>query len=234
MQPGISRATIGGIIGFFVGAAVVIALRVGFNFTPYWNTGLILTMGILTTAVGFVWGIGGFNPTMSEHPDDGVPPPTVEEMAEKSGPAGVLSSTMWQVTFAVLIIMAIFIALAVIPGVGLSITREATGSVRDITGTVTVPLFGEDTQIPQAFLLLGVVAFIMLSLAVAGAGLSFIFFALNRGAEKAKATPAPDPAAPRDHNNAFLRRAGDFAGQLAERLETKDTDQETAVVVKKD
>ncbi len=233
MRPGVSRSLIGGLLGFAVGALIVTGLRIAFNFTPYWNLGLVLVLGTFTLVYGALWGIGAFNPRMSEHPDDSVPEPTIDEMAEQSGWRGMLSNTTWLVWAAAMLITFGFIALAFIPGVGLTITRVADGSPR-LFGTVELELFGAMFPVNQAWLLIGFTAFTMLSLAIAAALLSGVFYGLSDQVTKVEAQPERDPQQRIENPNRLLKGAGGIAGRLAEAIAPKEDKETTAVVARKD
>ncbi len=225
MKPGISRAAVAGIIGFAVGALIVTGLRAAFGFTPYWNLGLVLVLGAFTTVYAVIWGIGGFNPRMSEHPDDSKPEPTEDELAEQAGWAGMLSHLSWQITFVSVALVFVLIALAVIPGFGLNITSIPDASVKGF-GTVQLEVGEQTYPINQAVLLIGFVLFTVISLALSGAALMGLFWFLSSGVEESKQIEVAPPGTPREKVNPLLRRAGDFAGQLAERVappEDKDT-----------
>ena len=226
MQPGISRATIGGIMGFLALALVIVLIRAIFGIgESVWQPGLALTFGAFGAAYGVIWGIGGFNPAMSAHPDDSVEPPTLDEMAENN-PTGVLSSTVWQVTFWSIIIMVVCIAIAVLPGFGLNVTTDATASSKAL-GTYTYNIFGDEVQINQAFLLLGFILFTALSLAIAGGAIAAVTVLLNRGVVNANAVEKTGSGLP----SGLERRAGNVAGQLAEFIAPKNEDKETTAVV---
>ena len=232
MRPGISRGAVGAVIGFAAGALVVTLLRVAFGFTPYWNLGLVLVLGIFSTAAGTIWGIGGFNPRMSEHPDDSIPEPTLNDMAEESGWRGVLSNVTWQVSAAVTLLTFAIIVIALIPGFGINVTRIPEASPKGF-GTFNLQLFGEAFPINQGFVLLGFIAITMLSLAVTGAVLGGVFYALSRGVKNAEAQPVREPGEAYEQVNPLLRSAGDFAGRLADRIAPPE-DKDTTVVVAKE
>ncbi|MFZ4816496.1 MAG: hypothetical protein ACOYL5_18315 [Phototrophicaceae bacterium] len=233
MQPGIPRAAAGALLGFTAGILITLALRVSFGFVPYWNLGLSLVLGVFMSAYGMIWGIGGFNPAMSAHPDDSAPVPTLDEMAAKN-PFSVLSNTTWSMAFWVTIMTFGFIALSLIPSVGLTVTRDANSSVKSF-GLIDVTLFGETFAISQAVLLLGFIAFTMVSLAIAAGALAWLFTFLNREVTDARKTPNPQLGTAQQNVPALLRRAGNLAGALADGIQPKQADKSTtAVVVKKD
>lgn len=233
MQPGLPRATVGGIIGFLVGILFVTGLRLLFGFTPAWNPGLSLVMGVFLTTFGVVWGIGGFKPEMSAHPDDNAPVLSIEEQAEAAGPWGVLTNTMWQLIFLMVVMMVIGIVVALIPGVGLNVTSDVDASVKGL-GSQTLTLFGEEFVVNQAFMLLGFILFAVVSLAIATGITAWIFIGLNNGIITAKQEEAPAPDAPRENVNPLMRRAGDIAGQLAERIAPPEDKESTSLVAKEE
>ncbi|MEM6528929.1 MAG: hypothetical protein AAF653_11595 [Chloroflexota bacterium] len=233
MKPGISRATVGTLLGFAVGAAIVTGLRAAFGFTPYWNLSLVLVLGVFMSAYGTIWGIGGFNPKMSEHPDDSAPVLTEDELAEQAGWRGMLSSTTWRVTGLTLLLVFGLIVIALVPGFGLNVTSDAGSSVK-LFGTVNLEVGEEVVPINQAWLLIGFTLFTMLSLAITGAVLAGVFHVLSRGTTNAYNTEAPVVGAPRDDAPQFMRRVGDIAGTLAERIAPDEDKDTTAVVVKKE
>lgn len=227
MLPGIPRAASGALIGLFVGFAIVTGLRVLIGIEPFWNTGLAMTMGIFMSAGGFVWGMGGFNPKMSAHPDDSVPPPTPDEIAEEEGVLSVLSGTSWLMVFMSLLVMAGLMGTAFIPGVGLSITRESTASVREF-GTMPVTLFGTEFLVNQVVLLIFWMAFTIFSLAITAGILAWATTALSGGVTNAYATEKSGSGLPRGMERALANSAG----QLAERIAPKDDTETTAVVTR--
>ncbi len=233
MRPGISRGAVGALLGFAAGALVVTLLRLGFGFTPYWNLGLVLVLGIFSSAAGAVWGIGGFNPRMSEHPDDSVPPPTIEEMAAESGWRGVLSNVTWQVTAIVTLLTFAIIVIALIPGFGLNVTRIPEASPKGF-GTFELEAFGEVFPINQGFALIGFILFTMLSLAVTGAVLAGVFYLLSRGVTAAEATPVRKQGEAYEQVNPLMRSAGNFAGRLADQIAPPEDKETTAVVAKEE
>ncbi|MEO0562798.1 MAG: hypothetical protein AAF125_11835 [Chloroflexota bacterium] len=227
MYPGIPRATSGALIGLFGGFLFVTLLRAWIGIEPFWNTGLAMTMGIFAAAAGFIWGMGGFNPTMSEHADDSVPPPTPDEVAEKQGIMSVLGGTSWLMVFVSVAMMGGFMLAAYVPGLGLTITRDTNSSSRAF-GTVPVELFGNEFMVNQVVFLLIWVAFVVISLAIAGALLMWVTTGLNGGVENAKAVEKTGTGLPRGLERALANQAG----QLAERIAPKEDTETTAVVAK--
>lgn len=229
MQPGIPRATAGAFLTFFFGAALVTLLRLIFGFEPLWNLGLASVGGVFSAAAGFIWGMGGFNPAMSEHPDDSKPEPTPEELAEKYGAASVVGSVSWTVAFVSLIIMVVVIGLSYVPGLGLTVTDVDNASVKSL-GVVELSLFGDTIPVNQGVLLLAVIAFTVFSLAVAAGLIGAVVYALNREITTVKKMDVTGTGLPRG----LERQLAKAAGQLADRIAPPEDKETTAVVVKKD
>jgi len=70
-KPGLLRAIPMGILGFLIGAAVVLIVRALQSMDPLWDAGVALAITPLFTTYFFLWGMGAFNPKMSEHGDHG-------------------------------------------------------------------------------------------------------------------------------------------------------------------
>lgn len=70
-KPGLTRAIPMGILGFVIGALLVLAVRALQGMDPLWEPGVALAITPLFTTFFFLWGMGAFNPKMSEHGDHG-------------------------------------------------------------------------------------------------------------------------------------------------------------------
>lgn len=227
LQSGIPRATAGAILGFFFGAAIVTLIRYFSSIEPFWNLGLASVLGVFMAAAGVVWGMGGFNPEMSAHPDDSAPEPNKDELAEQYGPLSILGDAGWTVGFSALIIMVVFIALAYVPGLGLNVTSIDEASVKSL-GIVELNLFGQTIQANQGMLLVGFIAFTVISLVITAGILGLVLTWLNGQVESAKAVERTGSGLPRP----LERAAANYAGRLADRIEPQD--KETKAVVSKD
>jgi hypothetical protein len=96
MQPGLSRAIPLGILGFILGALLVLVIRAMQSMDPVWSPQVGLIAGTLLCAVLFMWGIGAFDPKMSIH-GEGHDEHHEEEEAEAT-PIGILGGIGWQIT----------------------------------------------------------------------------------------------------------------------------------------
>lgn len=203
MQPGLTRAVPMGIVGFIVGALVVMLLRGLQGLDPLWHAEIGFTLAAFTSAGFFVWGIGGFDPEMSAHAHEPevnelgliVAEPHHEEAAEEDHPpVKVLGYSMWQVSFWTILLMAFFFGLATLPGgPALKISNDPVAEPSSIGyvplqipfgGNVTFR--GEEVLFSELTLFVMFTAFTLVSLAVAGGGIALAMNYLARGVAEAK------------------------------------------------
>jgi hypothetical protein len=167
-KPDISRAIPGAIIGFIAGALFVLILRALQNMDPVWDAGVALVLTPFTTMAGWMWGIGAFNPKLSEHHDPSHAIVPAEEHEEEPQPMGLLLDGIWRVATLALLVILFFYALAALPtGLLLQTTTDPEANVAafDTQITINAPIVGE-FQSTQMALFLGVVVFILVSLIV--------------------------------------------------------------------
>jgi hypothetical protein len=67
MNYGLSRALPMSIFGFLVGMLLTIFLRTWQGLVPNWDPQVSIVLGAIIATVFFVWGMGAFDPKMSEH-----------------------------------------------------------------------------------------------------------------------------------------------------------------------
>ena len=67
VKPGLQRAIPAAIIGFSVGAILVLLLRTAQQMDPIWDPGVALVVIPFTITGFFLWGMGAFDPRMSAH-----------------------------------------------------------------------------------------------------------------------------------------------------------------------
>lgn len=192
-----------GIVGFIVGALVVMLLRGLQGLDPLWHAEIGFTLAAFTSAGFFVWGIGGFDPEMSAHAHEPevnelgliVAEPHHEEAAEEDHPpVKVLGYSMWQVSFWTILLMAFFFGLATLPGgPALKISNDPVAEPSSIGyvplqipfgGNVTFR--GEEVLFSELTLFVMFTAFTLVSLAVAGGGIALAMNYLARGVAEAK------------------------------------------------
>ncbi len=199
-----------GIIGLLLGVALVTAIRALQGLEPVQDPGVSLVLGGFTAVGFFLWGIGAFDPRMSEHAHD---PEHAEQLAlalaeeeAEAPPTTILGSYIWLLTTGLLVLLLVIVAFALVPGAPtLQTTSDPLGSTA-ANGFVEVQLLGHTLIISQLLLLIGFVAFMFVSLAVVAGALGFIFFALNRGVAEVTAVPrtalGPGPLAAEDEQPA--------------------------------
>lgn len=129
MQPGLSRAIPLGILGFILGALLVLVIRALQSMDPVWSPQVGLVAGTLLCATLFVWGMGAFDPKMSVH-GEGHDEEAHHE--EEATPAGILGGIGWQMT-ALLIGLIVILAAISFPGfITLTTTADPIASATQV------------------------------------------------------------------------------------------------------
>ena len=183
-RPGISRAVPMGVIGFLVGALVVIIIRALQSLTPIWDPGVGLVFGTFFSAGFFIWGIGGFDPRMSAH-GDAHEADAAHAVGAPEKPTALLVGSMWQVLFAALIGLVLVGAFAWL-GPALITTGDADASV-NVIGMVPMALFGQEVLVSQLVIFAAFILLAFVSLAVAAGAIGFLLNFLNQGVVESRA-----------------------------------------------
>jgi len=131
-----TRAIPMGIIGFVLGAALVVLLRGLQQMDEVWSTQLGLTIGGLFAAIFFLWGIGALSGKMAEHvihePEEdefGNELPVEEHHHDDPTPVGILQEQMWSITFWVCVVTIGAFAFAALPGgLGYTVSIDAAAN----------------------------------------------------------------------------------------------------------
>lgn len=201
MKPGITRAVPMGILGFIVGLLFVTGLRALQGLDPAFDLSLGLIVAAFTTSGFFVWGMGGFDPRMSQHPHE----PEVNELGlivapaeddshaedeeEKTAPPfRILGFSMWQVTFWLIVTIVLLWGFAWLPtGLTLEISSDAEAQ-RSAIGTFTLdlPFLDEPLETTQLTAFVGVVIVILLALGAVAGGIALLMTSLSRNVTEAK------------------------------------------------
>ena len=124
MRPGISRAVPMGILGFLVGMIILVVIRSLQSLQPLMDPQLGLILGTVFAAVGFVYGMGAFDPRMNVHahaPEEGEEAHALAEAdhdheEEEAQPGALLGGYMWQATTLLLLLLIGIIFFALLPG----------------------------------------------------------------------------------------------------------------------
>jgi len=204
-RPGIGRAISGAIIGLALGALFVYGIRRISGFEPYWDTGLALVVWAFSVMGGWMWGMGAFNPKLSEHGDpheeaaivpvqgaDVAAPHAPHTKDEEPTPTNILMNQIWKVTSATLIIFFAVFAFANLPRILCSFIEcdvvptwlllqvtddpEASFAAIDPNTTFAYPFGLGEFQASQLTVFLGFVAFTILSLVIFAGLIGFAFY----------------------------------------------------------
>ncbi len=186
IKPGLNRSIPGALLGFAVGALLVMLLRQMQGLTPVVEPGVILVLTPFTTIAGWLWGIGAFNPKWSEHgehtehhgTEGAIIVADDEQTVEEPSPAAYLFSTLWTVLTYTLLLFILVYAIAALPlGLYVQTTTEpaAAAAVVDSDMTFAYPFGLGEFQASQLTVLLGFVAFALVSMLLF-AGLIGLFF----------------------------------------------------------
>jgi len=238
-KPGLERAIPAAFLGFIAGCLIVVALRAAQSMDPIWDVGVAIVVAPFTMILAFIWGMGGFDPRMSEHahgPDHahedagsalvvaegqtGLAPAAAHEAhaEEVEPPSRILGMEIWRIaTITILLTIGLF-AFAMLPtGLPLEVTSdpEASRTAFDTEVEFTMPLGQSSFQGTQLSFFVGFLIVMFVSLFAVAGGLGLLFYVLNRQvAEAATITPTPKDLTP----PAPVRALGRFAGWLARGL----------------
>ncbi len=211
MQPGLSRAIPMSILGFLLGALIVIVLRGLQGIEPAWDSGAGVIVAAFTTAIFFMWGMGAFDPKMSAHGEDHDAEAHADEAHEpEEEPAPqILTGYMWQLATLLLVVVGAVGAFAFLDVLTLRTTEVADAAV-DRIGMVPMELFGQEVLVSQFVIFLGFVIFTFISLIAAAAVLGWVVFSLNRGmiVAQAEAASGGSAALPAPQTRALSAGAG--------------------------
>jgi hypothetical protein len=205
MQPGLSRAMPLGILGFLIGTGLLMLIRALQSLDPVLDSQLAMVMGSLFCAAFFVWGMGAFDPKMSEHAhepgaDDHALAHAEEEHAVET-PIKILGGYMWVFVTLLLAIILVIAFVGFLPqGPALKTVGDPMGDVAAIA-MFPVEIGNQTFLVSKLTALIAFVAFMFVSLLVAAGGIGLLMNSLSEGSKAAKATPrtaiGPGPLAER-------------------------------------
>lgn len=234
-HPGINRAIPGAILGFVIGELIVIGLRT-LQGLPPWDPGVALILAPFTLMAGWMWGIGAFNPKLSEHGDHGhddhahetTALATVEEgetaivaheadahhEEEEQSLSSMFFLEIWRATSLPLILLAIIFGFANIPGgFYLRVADEAAAEPTAFDNAVsfTMPFFGT-IETTQLALFLAFVGWTIVSLLLVASVLAFLVY---KGHEQVQVAQAIEPGPKQTTPPGFVRAIGRGAKKAA-------------------
>ncbi len=191
-HPGINRAIPGAIIGLIIGELIIMGIR-AFQGLPVWDPGVALVLAPFTMMGGWLWGVGAFNPKLSEHGehhaeetaivkvDDEGNEIVVHEASdhhEEEETSELFFTEFWKALSLPLVIVAIIFLFALLPdGFYLPVVDAPNASTTNFGTAVNLnlPFFGE-FQTTQMLVFLTFVGFLGFSLLVFAGGLGFLFY----------------------------------------------------------
>lgn len=195
-KPGIQRAVPMAILGFIVGVALVQFIRSLQQMDPLWDPGVIFVVIPFFITGFFMWGMGAFDPRMSEHahaPDDAHETAIVAAEGEDAhaiqqapGPWAVLMGQMWRISFAVILVVVILFAFATAPtGLFLRQVNQAEGSVAAVEAqqNFLLPLGIDTVEASQLSVFLAFTIFTVLSVVVVAGAIAFVMAFFNKEAK---------------------------------------------------
>jgi hypothetical protein len=191
MQPGLSRAVPLGILGFLVGTGLLMLIRALQSLDPVLDTQLAIVMGSLFCAAFFVWGIGAFDPKMSEHahePGDEHALAHAEEEHEPETPMQILSGYMWLFVTLLLVVILVVAFFGFLPqGPALKTVSDPMGDVAAI-GMFTIDIGDQVLVVSKLTALIAFVIFMFVSLLVAAGAIGLLITTISEGSKEARAT----------------------------------------------
>lgn len=211
MKPGLSRAVPAAILGFLGSLAFVFILRGLQGVEPLFDPGIGFSLAAFVSSFAFIWGMGGSDPRMSQHPhepevdaetgliivseeeaDEEEEPDEyaiIEQEAHVSPPMRTLGFSMWQVSYWVLGLFVVLFGFATLPtGLYLRTTSDPQASTTEVGYyAFTLPFGGPEVQMSQltAFVVMSI--FVLVTLAVIGGGLALLFTSLSRNVQEVQA-----------------------------------------------
>lgn len=180
-HPGVSRAIPMAIIGFMVGALLVIVIRGLQSLDPLWDPGVGIVIGTIFCAGFFMWGLGAFNPKLSQH-GEGAEHHAEEAAAEESKPILLLSNSMWQIFTLLVLSLIVLFAFALWGGFTLTTTADPLASTTAIGYfPLQLPFGGPEILVSELLVFVIFFVWMIVSLGAVGALLAWTFGYLNRG-----------------------------------------------------
>lgn len=191
-HPGINRAIPGAIIGLIIGQLIVMGMR-SYQGLPVWDPGTALVLGAFTMMAGWLWGVGAFNPKLSEHgehhaeetaivtiDDDGneIVVHQASEHHEEEDTSALFFTEFYKAISLPMIILVIVFLFSLLPdGFYLAVVDDANASPTAFSTSVpmNLPFFGEVVT-TQMVIFLAFVGVLALSMMIMAGGLGFLFY----------------------------------------------------------
>ncbi len=193
MQPGINRAVPMGILGFIVGAALILLVRWMQSMDPVWDAQIGIIGAGFMSAIFFLWGIGAFNPAFSAHhaeePAEGEEEVHHHAEAEPE-PRKILGYEVWSVFFWTVLLVASLMVIALIPGGPGMVVSNDPNAATTAFGMFSVTIGDLTFEMSQAVAFLLFVSITVFSLFVAGGFIGWAMSRLSKTVTEAKTMQA--------------------------------------------
>jgi hypothetical protein len=171
-----------GIIGFLVGALLVVVVRGLQSLDPLWSPGVGIVFGTIFCAAFFMWGMGAFNPKLSQHGEEEAHHAEAEAAEGQAKPFTIFGNSMWQIFTLLLLALVVLFAFALWGGLTLTTTADPLASTTAVGYfTLQMPFGGPEILLSELVVFAIFVLWMLLSLAAVGALLAWLFGYLNRG-----------------------------------------------------
>ncbi len=176
-RPSLSRALPLGLLGFLLGSLFVMVFRDLQGIQPAWDSRVAIVLSAFSASGFFLWGIGAFTPSMSEHSEGHAELETPREET----PFAILKGYTALITTITLFIILGLATYALLPGTPtIQQTDRAAASFTDI-GIFILTIGDHHLEISQLVVFIAFGLFTIFSLLVISGLVAFSFFALSRG-----------------------------------------------------
>lgn len=235
-HPGINRAIPGAILGFLIGEGLVLFIR-GLQGLPPWDPGVAIVLAPFTLTVGWLWGIGAFNPKLSEHGDHHEEETAIVQVDdagneivladdahhhhEEADPSSIFFTEIWRAISLPLVLLVVIFGFANIPdGFYLKVVDDASASPAAFDNSIILELpFLGTVETTQLVFFLVFVGWLLVSLLLFAGVLGFLFYKGHEQVEVANAIdPGPQQTTPPAPVRALGRGAKNTARSLRKNL----------------
>jgi hypothetical protein len=197
MQPGLTRAVPMSIIGFLLGAALILLLRALQSMDPLWDAEIGIIGAMVFSTIFFLWGMGAFSREYAHHHmearyDDDKGEIVVEGLHHddehhEPAPRQILTGQIWQVAFWSVVLFAVllgFTSWSVSPA--LTISNDPSAN-KNAIGYFTMELLGREVVVSQLVAFLIFVAITLGTLALIGWLIAGGVYSLSRNVAEVRA-----------------------------------------------
>ncbi|MEO1288785.1 MAG: hypothetical protein AAFV93_13535 [Chloroflexota bacterium] len=231
-HPGINRAIPGAILGLIIGELIVMGLRM-LQGLPAWDPGVALVLAPFTMMAGWLWGIGAFNPKLSEHGEHHAEETAIVQVDEdgneiivheahdhhdeEEAPTEVFFTEFWKSVSLPVVLLAVIFLFAQIPnGFYLQVVDDANASPNAFANAIMLDLpFLGTVETTQMVLFIAMVGWIGISLMLFAGVLGFLFY---KGHEQVRVANEIEPGPKQTTPPAPVRALGRASKNAAKGL----------------